>query len=116
MPTYENSVVIERPVFDVFKYVGDFENDPNWKNVRNVGITSGNPIRAGSMVAMTRPILGRKGFVNADVTEYERNKKIEMKGSFFWFSVCAHHHIRASGTANRRQRCIDNQYTLDDLV
>lgn len=85
MPTYENYVLIERPVFDVFKYIGDFENDPSWKNVHNVGITSGNPIRPGSMVAMTRPILGRKGFVNADVTEYDRNKKIELKGSFFGF-------------------------------
>jgi len=85
MPKYENQVLIERPVFDVFKYVGDFKNDVHWRNVKGVGITSGDPIRAGSMVAMTRPILGRKGFVNGDVTEYDRNKKIELKGSFWGF-------------------------------
>lgn len=85
MPTYENEVLIDRPVFDVFKYVGDFKNDTEWRNVKGVGITSGNPIRAGSMVAMTRYILGRKGFVNGDVTEYDRNKKIELKGSFWGF-------------------------------
>lgn len=85
MPKYENQILIERPVFDVFKYVGDFKNDVHWRNVERVGITSGDPIRAGSMVAMTRPILGRKGFVNGDVTEYDRNKKIEIKGSFWGF-------------------------------
>lgn len=85
MPTYENEVLIDRPVFDVFKYVGDFKNDTEWRNVKGVGITSGDPIRAGSMVAMTRYIFGRKGFVNGDVTEYDRNKKIELKGSFWGF-------------------------------
>ena len=53
MPQYENQILIERPVSDVFKYVGDFKNDVHWRNVKNVGITSGDPIRAGSMVAMT---------------------------------------------------------------
>lgn len=85
MPTFENQVLIERPVFDVFKYVGDFNNDVHWRNVRNIGITSGDPIRPGSMVAMTRPLLGRKGFVNCDVVDYDRNKKIELKGSFWGF-------------------------------
>ena len=85
MPKFENQVLIDRPVFDVFKYVGDFKNDTNWRNVRGVGITSGDPIHTGSMVAMTRPLLGRKGFVNGDVTEYDRNKKIELKGSFWGF-------------------------------
>jgi len=89
MPNFENQILIERPVFDVFKYVGDFTNDTNWRNVRGVGITSGDPIRAGSMVAMTRSIIGRKGFVNCDVTEYERNKKIELKGSY-WGFPCVH--------------------------
>ncbi len=85
MPSFENQVLIDRSVFDVFKYVGDFANDSNWRNVERIGITSGDPIRPGSMVAMTRRVAGFKGFVNADVVEYERNKKIELKGSFWGF-------------------------------
>ncbi len=85
MPKFETQVLINRPVFQVFRYVGDFTNDANWRNVSNVGITSGDPIRTGSMVAMTRRILGRKGFVNCDVTDYERNKRIELKGSYWGF-------------------------------
>lgn len=85
MPTFENQILIDRPVFDVFKYVGDFTNDAEWRNVSRIGITSGDPIRVGSMVAMTRPLMGRKGFVNADVVAYERNKKFELKGSFWGF-------------------------------
>ena len=85
MPKFETQVLINRPVFQVFRYVGDFNNDVNWRNVKNVGITSGDPIRTGSMVAMTRRILARNGFVNCDVTDYERNKKIELKGSYWGF-------------------------------
>lgn len=85
MPSFENQILIDRPVFDVFKYAGDFKNDSNWRSVDRIGITSGEPIRAGTMVAMTRRIAGFKGFVNADVIEYDRNKKIELKGSFWGF-------------------------------
>ena len=89
MPKFENQVLINRPVFQVFKYVGDFRNDVHWRNVHGVGITSGDPIRAGSMVAMTRRLMGRKGFVNSDVTDYERNRKIELKGSYWGFPFIA---------------------------
>ena len=85
MPRFETQVLINKPVFQVFRYVGDFNNDVNWRNVKNVGITSGDPIRAGTMVAMTRRIVGRNGFVNSDVTDYERNRKIELKGSYWGF-------------------------------
>jgi len=85
MPTFENQVLIDRPVYDVFKYVGDFTNDAEWRNVDRIGITSGDPIRTGTSVAMTRRILGRKGFVNGDVIEYDRNKKIELKGAYWGF-------------------------------
>jgi len=85
MPKFENQVLINRPVFEVFRYVGDFRNDIHWRNVHGVGITSGDPIRPGSMVAMTRRLMGRSGFVNCDVTDYERNRKIELKGSYWGF-------------------------------
>ena len=85
MPKFENQVLINRPVFQVFKYVGDFRNDVHWRNVQGVGITNGDPIRPGSMVAMTRRLMGRRGFVNSDVTDYERNRKIELKGSYWGF-------------------------------
>ena len=89
MPKFENQVLVNRPVFLVFRYVGDFNNDVHWRNVGGIGITSGDPIRAGTMVAMTRRIMGRKGFVNCDVTTYERNKKIELKGSYWGFPFIA---------------------------
>ena len=85
MPRFEAQVLINRPVFQVFRYVSDFNNDLNWRNVRNIGITSGDPIRTGSMVAMTRRITVRSGFVNADVTDFERNRRIELKGSYWGF-------------------------------
>ena len=60
MPKFETQVLINRPVFQVFRYVGDFNNDVNWRNVANIGITSGDPIRTGSMVAMTAANCGAR--------------------------------------------------------
>lgn len=85
MPKFETQVLINRPVFQVFRYVGDFNNDAHWRNVQNIGMTNGDPIRTGTMLAMTRRIAGRGGFVNCDVTDYERNRKIELKGSYWGF-------------------------------
>ncbi len=85
MPKFETQVLINRPVFQVFRYVGDFNNDVHWRNVQNIGMTNGDPIRTGTMLAMTRRIMGRGGFVNCDVTDYERNRKIELKGSYWGF-------------------------------
>jgi hypothetical protein len=46
----------------------------------NIGITAGDPLRSGSMIAMTRRFLGASIFVNADVLEVQRNKRIELQG------------------------------------
>ena len=43
MPKFETQVLINRPVFQVFRYVGDFHNEAHWRNVENIGITSGDP-------------------------------------------------------------------------
>jgi uncharacterized membrane protein len=82
--TIENSITIARPISDVYRTVTNYDDDEQMKQWRtsivNIGITAGNPLRTGSMIAMTKQFRGSGIFVNADVTDLQRNKRVELKG------------------------------------
>lgn len=81
MARIEHSVTIDKPLFDVYQRVADFEARKSWQpDLLNVGITAGNPLRAGSMIAMERRFMGRRVFVNVDVIDIQRNKLLDLKG------------------------------------
>ncbi len=80
MANVEFSTTIARPVSDVFSAATSFDNLEalrKWQpDLLNVGITAGDPLRTGSMIAMTRRFLGSQIYV----IDYQRNKRIELKG------------------------------------
>lgn len=77
MPVIEQKIVIQKPLFDVFRVAMDFKNIANWQpRATAVNMTSGDPIRPGTMLSIRRGTV----FINADVVEFERNKKILMQG------------------------------------
>jgi uncharacterized membrane protein len=77
----DQSITIQKPLFDVFKTATDYEQYPTWQTgVSLVKLTSGDPIRTGTMLYMEKQFLGGKTFVNADIVEFQRNKSIEMQG------------------------------------
>jgi hypothetical protein len=84
MADIEHKLSIARPVSDVFKAVSDFENTEamqQWQPaLKSMGITEGNPVRTGSMVAMTRRFMTGDIFVNLDVLDLQRNKRLELQG------------------------------------
>ena len=81
MPTVEHRETIQRPVFDVFKLAGDFERWDSWQEgVTDVSLIAANPIRPGTSVTVRRNMMGRNVFINADVVEYDRHKRINLKG------------------------------------
>src|SRR5690349_10533210 len=84
MADVEHKLSIARPVSDVFKAVSDYENTEamqKWQpTLKSMGITEGNPVRTGSMVAMTRSFMGGNVFVNLDVLDLQRNKRLELSG------------------------------------
>lgn len=81
MPLIEQTITIQRPLFDVFREAGDFEQFKVWqRDVLDISLISGDPIRPGTMVSMTRRFGGRVLFINADVVDYQRNKAIELNG------------------------------------
>lgn len=90
MATIEIDTTVGKPITSVYKAVtgyDDVEEMKQWRtNLQSVGITAGNPLRTGSMIAMTKQFMGSSTFINADVLELERNKKIQLKGRFGRFA------------------------------
>jgi uncharacterized protein YndB with AHSA1/START domain len=68
----ENTIMIERPIEEVFEYVSTPENDPTWVSVsiRNQR-TSPGPMRVGMTIEEDVKILGRTSRDTWEVTQYE---------------------------------------------
>ncbi len=76
----EKSTVINRPVEEVFAYVADVENEPQWiSEVMEVRRTSDGPIGVGSTYDNVVHFLGRQIVDPHEVVQYEPNKKFTFK-------------------------------------
>lgn len=79
MPVIERRVTIQRPLFEVFRYISDFRNMPEWQPATlQVSVTAGNPTQVGTMVSLSRR--SWLEFINADVVDYQVNQMISLKG------------------------------------
>jgi uncharacterized membrane protein len=72
MTKVEHSVVIERPVEQVWEYVHDPSNDTVWQSslVESKELTQGS-MDVGTRIAETRRFLGKRFDVSYEVTEFE---------------------------------------------
>lgn len=81
MPTIKNEIMIQRNFLEVFRYITDFERTNEWQpSVVNATVSAADPVRTGTMISQTRKFNGRNIFMNADIVDFVRNKKIELKG------------------------------------
>ena len=76
----EISVVINRPVEEVFAFANDLESDPQWMAaVSERKKTSEGPVGVGTTFRDKGTLLGQKVENNYEVTEYELNAKLGIK-------------------------------------
>ena len=76
----EASVVINRPVEEVFAFVTTPENDPQWRSgMLESKQTSEGPKGVGTTEQGVVQLLGRRIEWTAEATEYEPNKKVKDK-------------------------------------
>lgn len=84
MADIEHQVIVKNNLVEVFKTATAFEDDETLKQwqtgVKTVGVTAGDPLRAGSMIGMKKQFMVSEIFVNVDVTDLQRNKRIAYKG------------------------------------
>jgi uncharacterized membrane protein len=82
MVKHELSIIIQRPVSEVFAFVSDLTNGPQWQTglVESRNQTKGL-LGVGTKFASVRKFLGRKIEGLVEITEYEPNSKFVIKSA-----------------------------------
>jgi uncharacterized protein YndB with AHSA1/START domain len=75
----ESSIVIDRPVKDVFAFVSNSENRPKWVRVSEVKKLTKGPIREGTTFSNKFEMSGRQWESKLEVVEYSPNKKYSFR-------------------------------------
>jgi uncharacterized membrane protein len=77
MARMEATVVIDRPIEDVFAYVMDASTWPNWEEgLLGAEKTSEGPVGKGTAFKGTSEMMGQKMEWTSDITEFEVNKQV----------------------------------------
>ena len=72
----EHSVVIRRPIEEVFAFASDPDNDALWESTTlEAEQTSEGPVDVGAMLRNTTKFLGRRFDTSYELTEYEPSRK-----------------------------------------
>ena len=81
MTKIERSIVIDRPVDEVWEFVHDSTKDALWQTtlVESEKLTEG-PMRVGTQVREVRHFLGLRIELTWEVTEYEPTRKSAIRG------------------------------------
>ena len=76
----EHSVVIDKPVEQVWNFLTDFQNTPKWDiGVLETRQTSEGSAGLGTTFQNTGPFLGRNSVREYKVTEYEPDRKVTVQ-------------------------------------
>lgn len=76
----EMSILFHRPVQEVFDYLSDFQNGPQWQTgLLGVGRITEGPIGVGTRFTSVRKAMGRKMESGIEFTDFELNKKFTIK-------------------------------------
>jgi carbon monoxide dehydrogenase subunit G len=77
---FEGSVVIDRPIEEVFAFLADGENDPKFSpRVMEIAKTTDGPTGVGTVYASTVKDAGMKTRRQFEITEFEAPTKIRWK-------------------------------------
>ena len=78
----EKSIIIHRPIEEVFVFVGDQRNAPQWQHgLLEVWRTTEGPLGVGTRHTFVRKFMGRKIEASNEYVEYEPNTKITFKST-----------------------------------
>lgn len=71
------SVIIDRPIDEVFAYAGEPSNDPQWSTAFvEARMTSDGPLAKGSTFTEQMRFLGKRFDIECEVTEYEPGQRV----------------------------------------
>src|SRR5436189_6149603 len=81
MSNVEVHTVINRPLAEVFAFVTDFANHPQWENnfLEGKRLTP-DPVGVGTRYQCVLKVPGQRVMSTIDITEYEPNRSIGFRG------------------------------------
>ena len=81
MINVETSSIINRPIEEVFAFLTDARNSPQWDSgLVDIQQTPQSPVGVGTRITEVRKFLGRKMETTSEVVEYEPSTKYTRKG------------------------------------
>ena len=96
MAKVEHSVVIKRPVEEVFEFVTNYQNHSLWRSETVEAIqTSKGPTGLGATGREVSQVLGRRIEATAVITGYEPSRKLSAKTTSGPFSIEASHTVES---------------------
>ena len=82
MVNVETSIIINRPIEEVFAYVTDIRNSSQWDSGQvDIRQTPQSPVGVGTRITEVRKFLGRKMETTSEVVEYKPSMKYTRKGT-----------------------------------
>ena len=102
MPTITQSVTINRPVEEVWDFIGSFENTTRWsRGVLEARQTSDGPLGVGSTLQTVVKAFGRRRTADYLVTEYEPNHAFAFEVTSGPMTSRAHYSVEPAGAGTR---------------
>ena len=78
----EKSIIIQRPIEEVFAFVSDLQNATQWQSgVLEVRRVTEGPLGIGTQFAFVRKFMGRKMEAISEFVAYEPNSKVVFKNN-----------------------------------
>ena len=107
MASFENTVIIPRPVEEVFAFLADFENVPEWNYaiVETTKVSPG-PVGVGTTYHQTRSIPSRSE-ESFEVTAFEAPRRLEIQGQIGPFRARVGYMLEPTGTETRLRNAVD---------
>jgi uncharacterized protein YndB with AHSA1/START domain len=80
MATATRTVIIDRTIADVFRFVADVKNEPRWRGeIQTVEATSSGPTGLGSTFRKSGHLLGRAMVADATVIEFDEPRRVAIE-------------------------------------
>ena len=107
MATFQNTLMIQRPIDDVFAFLADFENIPTWNYaIVQTTKTSPGPVEVGTTYRQIRsiPTRSEEGF---EVTAFEPTTRLEVHGDIGPFTATIGYLLAPVGDGTRLVNVVD---------
>ena len=78
MRTITSSIIVERPIDEVFTFITDARNNPLWQaasGLKEVRQEPDSPVGVGARITEVRQVMGQTAENSSEVTEYEPHSR-----------------------------------------